>query len=107
MDKDSLKQLEKVAVKVKRKAPNAKLNVDWEGNFFITDGDTIIAEDYFFPPTKNKIQAWEYALLAIKTTQHFNRTHPLKTDFYGEEEKIDRIHRRQLKGKVNSEKNRQ
>lgn len=81
------------------KCPNAKLTTDLFGNFIVVVEDNVIAEEYLFPETKDPDKAWEYALLALKTTQNFNRTHPLKLDLSSDdiEAKLNRIHMRKNK----------
>ena len=39
--------------------------------------------------TLPKTTAWEYAQLSLKTTQHFNRTHPNRLDMLGFEHKTN------------------
>ena len=38
--------------------------------------------------------AWEYAGIACRTAQNFNRTHPMKMDLTDIESKINRINKR-------------
>ena len=51
------------------------------------------------PATSCEDQAWEFAAIACRTTQNFNRTHPDKMDLGDIEGKINRINRRKNKGK--------
>ena len=75
--------------KVLKRFPNAKLSYDDNGYKVIMIN--------FWQPAKD----WEYASMACRTTQQFNRTHPLKVeiDFGGEEAKNMRIERRKRNGK--------
>ena len=49
-----------------------ELNKEVEDNKFSV-GDIFIAKDYYLPETHDLDKAWEYAALACKTTQNFNR----------------------------------
>ena len=60
------------------------------------EGTDILCE-YLLPYGKTPEQAWEYASLTIKTTNHFNRTHPERLSLELEEEKSSRITRRRSK----------
>jgi len=60
----------------------------------IMAGDIFIAEDFYLPNTNCVDTAWEYAALACKTRQHFNRTHPMRMDLKDIESKINRINKR-------------
>ena len=46
------------------------------------------------PGTNCVETAWEYAAIACKTAQNFNRTHPMKMDLSDIESKINRINKR-------------
>ena len=87
--------------KVLKRHPNAKLIKNDTGNFIITVNDVILAEEYFLPDADTEEIAWYYAAMSCKTTQHFNRTHPLKIDinFGGDEAKNDRIENRKRRGR--------
>tara|TARA_R100001443_G_scaffold91019_1_gene97618 strand:- start:102 stop:401 length:300 start_codon:yes stop_codon:yes gene_type:complete len=60
----------------------------------IMSGDNYIAEEFYFPSTGCEDKAWEYAALACRTSQQFNRTHPMRMDLAAIEHKINRINRR-------------
>lgn len=49
------------------------------------------------PPQPTPLKAWEMAQLSAKTTQNFNRTHPLRLEGYDAEDKIARIEGRKLR----------
>jgi hypothetical protein len=87
--------------KVLKRFPNAKLSYDDNGYKVISINGYEPAKDYFMPDTMDTDKAWEYASVACRTTQQFNRTHPLKVeiDFGGEEAKNMRIERRKRNGK--------
>ncbi len=85
--------------RVLRDFPNAKITIDSNGNFIVINDDVVIAEEFFLPGASSKEQAWEYAALACKTTQNFNRTHPSRMDLKGLESKINRINKRKKRSK--------
>ena len=84
--------------KVLKQYPNAYLDYRQEGVRVMSD-NTYLAEEYFMPNTHNEDTAWEYAAIACKTTQNFNRTHPMKHDMVIDEKKFDRVSRRNRKRK--------
>jgi len=51
------------------------------------------------PDTYDSNKAWEYAALACKTTQNFNRSHPMRMDLSNLESKLNRINKRKRRGK--------
>lgn len=85
---------EKIMKKVLKKAPTAKMLFDSEKNLYIEVNGVNLSEEHLLPPTKDPHRAWELADLSLKMTQNFNRTHPLKTEFYSSKEKKSRIRRR-------------
>jgi hypothetical protein len=66
----------------------------------IMNGEEFLAEEYFMPDTFDEDTAWQYAAMACKVTQNFNRTHPLRLDLSHIEEKTDRINARKHKSHV-------
>ena len=78
---------------VKRLFPDAR-PITFEDGVRIMDHDVFIAEEYLFPEPYDLDQAWEYAAMACKTTQNFNRTHPMRMDLSTLEAKKRRISRR-------------
>ena len=74
--------------------PNAIVGRKDDGSFIVTDGDYALAEEFFLPPALTEDEAWSHAALSCKTTQHFNRTHPLRLDLKGFEAKMARIEKR-------------
>jgi hypothetical protein len=79
--------------KVLKQYPNAKV-IYCETGVQIMSGDIFIAEEFYLPPTHSEDKAWEYAALACRTTQQFNRTHPSRMSLSDIESKINRINRR-------------
>jgi hypothetical protein len=79
--------------KVLKQYPNAKV-VYSDGGVQIMSGDIFIAEEFYLPATNSEDTAWEYAALACKTKQQFNRTHPSRMSLADIESKINRINRR-------------
>tara|TARA_R100001594_G_scaffold131992_1_gene171970 strand:+ start:1851 stop:2150 length:300 start_codon:yes stop_codon:yes gene_type:complete len=79
--------------KVLKQYPNATPIQTSEGLRIMSE-DIYIAEEFYMPSTNNEDTAWEYAALACKTTQQFNRTHPMRMDLADIESKINRINRR-------------
>lgn len=97
----------KVQQKVLKKIPNAKLYSATNGYFIGYESDEGIVNllaDQLLPNQESKEKAWECALLSVKTSQNFNRTHPLRVDMYSELDKQERIEKRKNKGKINKEK---
>jgi hypothetical protein len=76
--------------------PDAQI-VYYDGSVRVMSGDLYIAEEYFFPDTDSPEVAWDYAALACKTTQHFNRTHPNRMTLLDIESKLARIRQRKQK----------
>ncbi len=89
---------------VQKKFPSAKLSWDDNGNRIVTVNDISLTEQYFLPDTKDDDKAWEYAAIAAKVTQNFNRTHPDRIDHSSLEEKIGRIENRKNKGRKNAKR---
>ena len=79
--------------KVLKQYPNAGVVYSDEG-VRIMSGDIFIAEEFYLPATNCHDKAWEYAALACKTKQQFNRTHPSRMSLSDIESKINRINRR-------------
>ena len=97
----------KIQQKVLKKIPNAKVYSATNGYFIGYESDEGIVNllaDQLLPNQESKEKAWECALLSVKTSQNFNRTHPLRVDMYSELDKQERIEKRKNKGKINSEK---
>jgi len=89
---------ERIKKRVLRDFPNAYLDYDDTG-YKVMSGDNYIAEQYYLPDTYNEDKAWEYAALACKTTQNFNRSHPSRMDLSNVESKLNRINKRKRRGR--------
>lgn len=85
---------EKIINRVKKKFPNAKMLFDSEKNLYIDINGVNLSEQHLLPPTKDPHRAWELAELSLKMTQNFNRTHPLRTEFYSSSDTKKRINKR-------------
>jgi|TARA_B100000519_G_C13923761_1_gene288083 hypothetical protein len=83
----------RIRKKVLKQYPNAQ-TVFGDSGIQIMSGDLFIAEEFYLPSTNCEDTAWEYAALACKTKQQFNRTHPSRMDLSDIESKINRINRR-------------
>jgi len=84
--------------KVLKQYPNAYVDHGQEGAR-VMNGDVFLAEEYFMPNTFDESKAWEYAAIACRTTQNFNRTHPMRMDLSAIENKINRINKRKRRGR--------
>jgi hypothetical protein len=85
--------------RVLKEYPNAKCTLNDNGEYIIVVDDVILAEEYFLPPAYDTLSAWANAALACKTTQNFNRTHPLRMDLTNIEDKLLRMEKRKKRGK--------
>jgi len=83
----------RIKKKVLKQYPNAQV-LYTDNGIQIMSGDIFIAEEFYLPVTNSEDKAWEYAALACKTTQNFNRTHPMRMDLSTLEAKKRRISRR-------------
>ena len=83
----------RLKTKVLKQYPNARPMLTAEG-VRIMSGDVYIAEEFYFPATTCEEKAWDYASVACKTTQQFNRTHPMRMDLVDIQSKINRINKR-------------
>jgi len=89
---------------VLKRFPNARLTWNDDGNRIVTVNGISLASQYFLPETKDDDIAWEYAALATKVTQNFNRSHPERIDHTSLEEKIARIENRKSRGRQNAKR---
>jgi hypothetical protein len=92
---------------VLRRLPKAYIEHDEDGNIFVMNNDECIVAEYFYPVTQSEETAWQYALDALKITQNFNRTHPLRMDLSDFEIKSERITQRMRNGKQKNNKSNQ
>jgi hypothetical protein len=89
---------ERIKKRVLKDFPDAYVDHDNCG-YKIMTGNKFIAEEYFLPDTHDLDKAWEYAALACKTTQNFNRSHPDRMDLSEKEGKYHRINKRKRRGR--------
>jgi len=93
-------EIKKERIKKRVLKDHPKAYVDHDGNGYkIMVGNKYIAEDYFLPDTHDLDKAWEYAALACKTTQNFNRSHPDRMDLSNVENKLNRINNRKRRSR--------
>lgn len=92
------KNYTKIKQNVLRNYPDAKIITRTGGECVIMIGEYIPADEYLLPSTECVDTAWEYAQLSLKTTQHFNRTHPNRMSLAGLEYKLNRINNRRSRG---------
>tara|TARA_R110000744_G_scaffold67456_5_gene137564 strand:- start:122 stop:403 length:282 start_codon:yes stop_codon:yes gene_type:complete len=90
--------MDKFQKRVIKQYPNAYPEYSSSG-IRIINADVFIAKEFYVPITHNEDMAWEYAALACKMTQNFNRAHPLRMDLVDVETKLARIDRRKKKGR--------
>lgn len=76
------KEIEKVKKRVLKKVPTAKLKKDDCGNLYVEYRGINLSAEYLLPTTTDELEAWQYAELSVKTTQNFNRTHPIRLEGY-------------------------
>ena len=86
--------MEKNKKRVLKDYPHAYMSRENDGSYIVLDGEYAVAEEFYLPPALTEDEAWSHASLACKTTQHFNRTHPLRMDLKGLEAKMQRIEKR-------------
>ena len=85
---------EKIIRRVLKKCPSAKLKFDQDKNLYVEVDGRNLSDEHLLPPTNDPHRAWELAEISLKMTQNFNRTHPLRTDFYSSSDKKNRIRKR-------------
>ena len=93
----------RIKKRVLKDYPEAYADHDCDG-YKIMSGDIFIAKEYYMPVTHDVDKAWEYAALACKVTQNFNRTHPSRMDLTQIEGKLDRINNRKKRGRYGKRK---
>jgi len=107
---NSKKLLDKYRKKVHTQFPKAFLSsvqgkytiVQEQEDFSLKD---VLAE-LCICPQDTPLLAWEMAQVSAKTTQNFNRTHPLRLEAMDAEDKIARIEGRKLRNRVEKPKKR-
>jgi len=104
LDHFNMKNTNKHQRKVLKRYPNAQ-PVHSINGVQIHSGDIFIAKEFYMPSTSCEDTAWEYAAIACRTAQNFNRTHPMKMDLGDIETKLNRINNRKIRGKRYAKKN--
>jgi hypothetical protein len=84
--------------KVQKKYPNAKTQINSNGQYYVSDGiGSTIGSEFMIPPQPNVQMAWYWANECVKLEQNLNRTHPDKFSMDFDEKKFDRVARRNRK----------
>ena len=100
MDKIQTRKFKSFQRKVRKRYPNAKIQINNDGLFYISSGvGTVVGEELFIPPQSKAFDAWYWASRSCQIEQNFNRTHPMKHDMVIDEKKFDRVSRRNRKRK--------
>lgn len=84
--------------KVLKQYPNAYVEQGTDG-VRVMNGDKFLAEEFYMPSTNNDDVAWEHAAMSCRLTQNFNRAHPARMDLKDVESKLQRIHKRKIRGR--------
>ena len=90
--------MSKFKKRVLKQFPNACVETSANG-LRIINNDQYLAEEFYMPDTVCEDKAWEYAALACKLTQNFNRAHTSRMDLGDIENKLARINRRKRNGR--------
>ena len=90
--------MNKFKKRVLKQFPDAYVESSADG-LRIINNDEYLAKEFYMPATTCEDKAWEYAALACKLTQNFNRAHPLRMDLSDVENKLARINRRKRNGR--------
>ena len=90
-------KIDKAKAKVQKFYPGAYCELSEEGYTIFSKDDEDILSEYFLPYTLSAAEAWQSALLTVKTTQHFNRTHPERLVLELTEEKESRLKNKRIK----------
>jgi hypothetical protein len=99
--KEDKKLIEKYRKKVHTQFPKAFLS-SRKGKYTIVQEQSDLTlkdvlSELCIPPQDTPVLAWQMAQVSAKTTQNFNRTHPLRVEVYDSEDKIARIEGRKLR----------
>jgi hypothetical protein len=90
--------MNKFKKKVLKQFPKAYAELSSAGIRIIND-DQFLAQEFYMPNTHCEDTAWEYASMACRLTQNFNRAHPSRMDLGDVENKLARINRRKRNGR--------
>jgi hypothetical protein len=109
LSKADEKLIAKYKTKVHTQFPKAFLSSRQGLYTIVQEQDDLSVKDILselcIAPQTTPLKAWEMAQISAKTTQNFNRTHPLRLEGYDAEDKIARIEGRKLRsGKEKSAK---
>jgi hypothetical protein len=101
LSKGDKKLIEKYKKNVHKQYPGAYLVALGSGYYTIMqEQDDLSRKDilaeYYFVPVKDPVKAWELAQVSSKTTQNFNRTHPIRIDAMDAKDKAARIEKRRV-----------
>jgi hypothetical protein len=105
MEKIKIKNLtpeEKTKRLVLKRLPKARL-VKFVTGFQIWLDDEPIGVDFLIPESPTSLEAWQTALMSLRTEQNFNRSHPSKIDSEYSESRTARIRKRLRRGKKKQE----
>jgi hypothetical protein len=95
------KLIEKYRKKVHTQFPKAFLATKQGKYTIVQEQDDFSLKDVLaelcITPQPTPVLAWQMAQVSAKTTQNFNRTHPLRLEGYDAEEKLARIEGRKLR----------
>jgi hypothetical protein len=71
-------KIESIQKQVKKQYPGAMLSVSPFGRYFIEYNNCNLNDIFLFEDCETIEQAWNNALLTVRTERNMNRTHPLK-----------------------------
>ena len=93
-------QINKAKTSINKMFPGCFLEKHEAGYTICDKEGNDILEEYMLPYGKDAVEAWKFALLTVKTTQHFNRSHPERLSLELEEEKMVRVKRKKRKSQT-------
>jgi hypothetical protein len=95
-----MKSIDSIQKHVNKYYPGAMLNVSPIGQYYVEWNDQNLNDIFLFDDCNTIEEAWNNALLTVRTERNMNRTHPLKK-MMSEERKMqnkeriaNRIHKR-------------
>ena len=93
------KKFKRIQSKVLKKYPHAVTKMDYNGLYYVSDGDTRACEDYLIPSQKTVSEAWYWVAETIKIDQNIQRSHPTRMDIGTLEKKFTRVSNRNKRKK--------
>jgi hypothetical protein len=87
--------------KVLRKYPDAEIHYGMNGECHVLADGLNLAAEFCMPGTSSTDVAWEYAEIAARTKQHFDRSHPNRMNLKSRDARVEILSGRRNKGKVN------